>query len=136
MEIQKIEMFKTIDGKLFEDYNKANLHNKKLIPIYEVVVLLGGVDNEIDDSCEFANGGGYYTIPMDDYNKANILIESLLKKYNIPYNINSRVCYEHPYLGIISNITIKMNNNKRYGQSYYANHPLECKDIEWNKNLN
>ena len=132
--IKKVTRFQTSNGKDFNTEEDAQGHLILLQKIDKIVKLLGGTNNEIDHSCDFANGGGYYTIPENDYEVAKMLSYDLLKELGMPnIDICSRQAYEHEDFYIISNIFMAIGDNyKRYGQPYYKRNADNCTDFEYN----
>ena len=132
--MRRIEMFETEDRKLFHKQSEAEAHEKMYNEVAEIVTLLGGWNNDIDRSCDFVNGEGYYTLDPEDLLKANTKMRALVNSvFDSKPAFASRIVYEHELLGIASRIYSCIHENKRYGQAYYALNPTKCKNKEFNK---
>ena len=135
--MRRIEMFQTEDGKLFHKQSEAEAHEKMYKEIIEIVTLLGGRNNDIDKSCDFVNGEGYYTLDPENLLKANTKMRALVNSvFESKPAFTSRMVYEHELLGIASKIYSCIYENKRYGQEYYALNPTKAKTREFNKRIN
>lgn len=135
--MRRIEMFQTEDGKLFHKQSEAEAHEKMYNEVAEIVTLLGGRNNDIDTSWDFANGEGYYTLDPVDLLKASIKMRALVNSvFEFKPAFTSRMVYEHELLGIASKIYSCIYENKRYGQAYYALNPTKAKTKEFNKRIN
>jgi hypothetical protein len=130
-------MFKTRDNSIFETYELAEDHSLKINMVSEIINLLGGKNQDIDNTSSFSNGGGYYIINKEDYEKALEKIELLCEKLEFKYKIYSREASEHKYLRDIfhiqSCIVVGAKDIIRVGQPYYAVNPLKLGDKIYNK---
>ena len=135
--MRRIEKFETEDGKLFDKQSEAEAHETIYFQVLEIIDLLGGPNSAIDNTSEFANGGGYYTLDFDNHLKANEKMSNLIKQiFNKYLSFTSRQVYEHELLRKASDIYWCITNGKRYGQIFYALNPSIAKDKEFNKRLN
>lgn len=138
--MKAVTKYESNDGKIFDTEKEALEHEEITDKINNIIQLLGGTSKEIDpDSCSFSNGEGYVVINSHDYAFALELTKLLMRELGIVsgYQVTSRICYEHKYLGKIASIftcIIDGNNQKiRVGQAYYASNPSKLGTKIYNK---
>ena len=123
-----VKAYKTVDGRMFNDFESANKHERLLSLKDNIINLLGGSNSDIGDgSVSFTNGEGVFYIDDELFTNASSLITELKAIRGLEkYDTKSRICYEDEYMGSVSNImsciVYKDGKKVRVVQPYFASH--------------
>ena len=131
-------VFQTEDGKVFETEKKAEYHEELL---KQIKVLSESILPKKFDTCEFANGDGHIQLTVAQVKKFDEEFKKLLSKHD-----PDCLKYDDGMMGRMLNDSdsslyhlwclaqkINRGSNRLYGQPYYANHPLEAKQVCLNR---
>ncbi len=126
--IQKVVMFRTTDGKMFEVEAKALKHQDKLDLVNEIIELLGGHNHQVQSRTQqdFYNGEGFVVISEENFKSVEKLISKLLEEVGISGSITSNRAYDNPLTGDVARIYASVFKGedgviRRLSFGYYQN---------------
>lgn len=127
--MQVISKYQALDGKIFDTEEKCLTYDKLVKQVKKIMINLQDLPK--DDSCRFANGGGYIQQKKSIIDKARIEITDLgntffKQKEKWHFNSIGRLFDDSGYdclysaWGRLSHIDYKY---REWGQGYYAVNP-------------